>query len=239
MALTLVELRTKAAEVSGRYDLVDVDDDYSDDGMDFFIHSAQTFLDKRAITQRSTNVIYDEKATGTWYYDFTRCQKIEDVWINNAEGRNRLEKKTLNELKELYPGLISETDQGTPLYYTPLSVRSTEDTDMDNLGAFFNHTKDASDAYRSILMLPPPDEAIVVELTGIFYADVLTEETDTNFWTNNYPDLFLMAILYKLETFNRSDRAIKYWRDTLDAELIQIDMNMVSEEVHEVNQIEG
>ena len=237
MGLTLIQLRTKAAELSGRYDLVDVDASYSDNGMDFFIDSAQNFLDRLQETPKSTNTIFEEISAGTWYFDFQRCYKIEEVWVNNTEGRSQLKKKNYIELKNLYPSLISETDQGTPLYYTPAPIRSSDDTDIDNLGSFFNHTKSDDDTYQSIIILPPPDESVVIELKGLFYADTLVNDNDTNFWTNNYPDIFLMAIMYKLETFNRSTRSMDYWLNALIKELSQIDKNMVAEEIHEITQI--
>ncbi len=237
MALTLLQLRTKAADMSGRFDLADVENSYADLGMDFFINSAQDFLDRRQNTPKSTNTIYDEVAAGTWYYDFQRCRKVEEVWINNTEGMSQLEKKSYKELKALYPSLISETDQGTPLYYAVASIKSTEDADIDNLGAFFNHTKSDDDTYNGIVILPPPDEAIVVQIKGLFYADALSADSDTNFWSTNYPDLFLMAILYKIEAFNRNSEGMRDWLNAIDIELTQIDMNMVDEKVHEINQI--
>jgi len=236
MALTFLQLRTKVAELSGRYDLVDPDD-YSDNGMDFHIQAAQDWLDRHQHTPRSTNRIWNEVAAGTWYCNFQRCYKIEEVWINNTTGRSQLEKKEYVELKNLYASLISATDQGTPLYYTPSFLRSTEDTDIDSLGAFFNSVLDDSDAYSGIVLLPPPDEAITIEVKGRFYSDVLSVDGDTNFWSNNYPQIFVMAVLREIEIFNRNTEGTKDWEFAIERALTDIEHNMIAEDIHEINQI--
>ncbi len=238
MSLTFLQLRTKVAQLSGRYDLVDPDD-YSDNGMDFHIQAAQDWLDRHKNTPRSMNRVWSEVAAGTYYVNFTRCRKIDEVWINNATDRAQLEKKDYVELKNLYPGLVSATDQGTPLYYAPGFLRSTDDTDIDSLGTFFNNVLDDSETYSGILMLPPPDETVVVEVKGLFYADILSVDADTNFWSINYPHIFVMAVLRDLEIFNRNTEGTRDWEEAINKALLDVEYDMVDEEIDEINQIEG
>lgn len=238
MGLTLLQLRTKATQLSGRYDLADPTT-FTDSGMDFFISAAQDWLDRHKNIRKSSNRVFSEIAAGTWYFNFTSCRKIEEVWINNTSGRSQLEKKDYIELKNLYTGLISTTDRGTPTYFSPAYLRSTENTDIDNLGAFFNSVLDDSDAYQGIILLPPPDEAIVVEVKGMFYSDVLSAEGGTNFWSNNYPDIFVMAILREIEIFNRNTEGTRDWEGAIDRKLVDIEQDLVAEEGHEITQMEG
>lgn len=237
MALTLLQLRTKVAQLSGRYDLVDPDD-YSDNGMDFHISAAQDWLDRHKNTPNSTNRIYEKVLAGTYYFNFQRCRKIEEVWINNTTGRSQLEKKDYIELKNLFTELISETDQGTPLYYAPAYLRTTDNTDMNTLGSFFNNVLTSFDAYQGIILLPPPDEAIVIEVKGLFYAAALSADNSTNFWSNNYPDIFVMAVLRQIEIFNRNTEGVNDWTIAIESALVDIEHNMIAEEIHDKNQIE-
>lgn len=237
MTMTLLQIRRHLAEVSGRYDLVDPTS-FADTGMDFYIKAAQNMLDRLKKTPKSTSNIFIEFDAGDWYADMTSCRKVEEVWINNGEGRSQLEKKGYVELKNLYPSLISVTENGTPLYYAISQLRTQDNEDVDNLGSFFNHQRTDDDAYHGIIILPPPDESLIVEVKGLFYAAELTADSNTNFWTNNYPDLLVMAVLYKLEVMNRNTEGRNDWMAAIEQELMMVDVGMVDEEVHGINQIE-
>ncbi len=237
--MDLVTLRQKAAELSGRYDLVVDTTDWADNGMDFFINNAVRFLDRMSDTPKSVSRIFEELAANAWYFEFTLCREIHSVWINNTEGRSQLTRKDYPDLLEDYSGLISETDSGTPLYYCPNSLRNQDDTDIDTLGVFFNRVLDDSQAYRGIIILPPPDESIVVEVKGLFYSAVLSNDSDENYWTLMHPDLLIMATLYEIEIFNRNSEGMRDWLGALNVKIDSIRKDLISEEVFDVNQMEG
>jgi hypothetical protein len=239
MMMDLVTLREQFVKLSGRYDLVVDTTDWEDSGADFFIQAGQDYLDRYYATPKATNTIFEKLDTGEWYLTFSKCRVIKEVWINNTEGRSRLTKKDMSWLYQKYSALISETDNGTPLYYCPARLRSTDSTDQIALGAFFNYVKDDSDALRGILIFVPPDEAIVVEIQGLFYSDTLTLDTDESYWSENWPAILIKAALYQVEVFNRNTEGMKDWKLAIEDEFLGLDKDNVEEEVSDINQIEG
>lgn len=237
--MTLVELREQFVKLSGLYNLVVDTTDWVDNGADFYIQAGQNYLDRRRDTPKSFNTIFEELATGGWYLTFSGCRSIREVWINNTEGRSKLTKKDLSWLYQEYSALVSATDAGTPLYYCPARLRSTDKTDQTNLGTFFNYVKADSDDLRGILILGPPNEAIVVEVQGLFYSDALTADESESYWTINWPETLIKAALYQVEVFNRNTEGMKDWIFAIDLDLEGLDKDMVEEETSTITQIKG
>ena len=237
--MTLVEVREQFVKLSGRYDLVVDTTDWADAGADFFIQAGQDYLDRLHFAPKAENTIFEELAAGEWYVTFSKCRAIQEVWINNTEGRSKLTKKDMSWLYQQYSALISETDTGTPLYYCPARLRSTDKTDQTSLGTFFNYVKDDSDALRGILIFCPADEAIVVEIQGLFYSDALSSDTDESYWSENWPAVLIKAALYQVEVFNRNTEGMKDWKFAIEDEFIGIDKDTIEESNAEFNQIEG
>jgi hypothetical protein len=237
--MTLVEVREQFVKLSGRYDLVVDTTDWADNGADFFIQSGQDYLDRLHFAPKAENTIFEELAAGEWYVTFAKCRAIREVWINNTEGRSQLTKKDMSWLYQQFSALVSETDSGTPLYYCPAKLRSTDHADRTNLGTFFNYVKDDSDALRGILIFCPADEAIVVEIQGLFYSDALSSDTDTSYWTDNWPAVLIKAALYQVEVFNRNTEGMKDWKFAIEDEFIGIDKDTVEESIVGITQIKG
>jgi hypothetical protein len=237
--MDLVTLRQKFVELSGHYDLVVNTTDWADNGADFYINAAQEWLDRNSNFWKKTSRLYDELSVGTWYKTFQRCRIIEDVYINNSEGRSKLEKKDFHYIHENYSSLISDTDQGTPLYYCPANLRTQDATDVDNLGAFFNYTMADDETYRGVLIFPPPDEAIVIEVFGQFYSADLSDDADESFWSINHPSLLILASLYQLEILaHRNTQGANDYLIQLQREIMSLDKDIAEEESFGVNQIE-
>jgi len=240
--MDLLDIRQKFCEISGRYDLATTSTDSfdTDSGADFFINSGQDFLDRMAPLPKENARVFDEKAMGTWYYDFQRrCRAITEVWVNNSEERFKLEKIDLSDLREFYSGLISATDQGEPAYYSPASLRSLDETDIDSLGSFFNHILADSDDYSGIVIYPPIDEAYVVEVWGKFYSTELTGNTIESYWSINHPMTLVWAALYMLEVSYRNTEGAKDWLGSITANVEGIDMDGVTEEIAELEEMWG
>lgn len=237
--MNLLELRTQFVKISGRYDLVIDTTDYADNGADFYIQAGQNFLDRLRDTPKSSNSIFTKLAAGEWYVTFSKCRSIRDVWVNNSEGRSELEKKTMSWLYEEYSGLVSATDQGTPLYYCPAKLRSTDNVDQDDLGVFFNYTEDGSNELRGIIILGASDEDIVVELQGLFYSDELSRDSSTSYWTSNWPETLVKASMHQLATFQRDHTDATNWLKAIHADLEGIDKDGVDEMISDITQIKG
>jgi hypothetical protein len=237
--MTLGELRTLFAQFSGRYDLVK--EDGSNNGADFFINAGQRFLDRRIDFRKSNARLFKELAIDTWYLKVQNCRTIEKVWINDSEGRWELEKKDLIWLHEEFPDLISETDTGDPLYWSPAGIRGIDIKDTNNQGSFFNYViaQSIAEDYVGIVLLPPPSVAVVVDIWGKFYTDPLSEDGSQSYWSSVVPETLLAAALYRLEIFYRNTEGAKDWLAAVDIDLRDIDKDTVQEDTANADQLEG
>lgn len=237
--MTLLELREQFVKMSGRYDLVVDDTDWADNGANFLIQAGQNFLDRLRDNPKSNNTIFKELASGSWYMTFSGCRAIKEVWINNAEGRSQLERKNLPWLYRNFSATVGSTDSGTPLYYCPARLRSTDPSDQMNLGTFFNYILSDSNDLRGILILGPPDESIVVEVQGSFYSDALALDADESYWTVNWPETLIKAALYQNDVFNKNSKGMSDWLSAIDMDLLGIDKDVVDETTSHITQIKG
>jgi hypothetical protein len=237
--MNLLELRTQFVKISGRYDLVVDTTAWADNGADFYINAGQNYLDRLRDTPKSYNSVFTALDAGEWYVTFARCRSIREVWINNSEGRSQLAKRSMNWLYGQYTAPVSETDPGTPLYYCPARLRSTDNIDQDDLGVFFNYIEDGSDSLRGILIFVPADEKIVVEVQGLFYSDELSVDVSESYWTLNWPETLVKASMYQLAIFLRDHRDADSWKTAIYSDLEGLDKDMVDESIAAITQIGG
>lgn len=237
--MNLLQLREKFVKLSGRYDLVTDSESWQDAGADWFIQEGQRYLDRKRDTDKSLGSFFKEVETGTWYITFAYCRSIKHVWINNETGRSEIEKKSLIWLRNKFNSTISQTDQGTPLYYAPAQLRAVDDTDKDSLASFFSYTMENDEIYSGIVFLPPPNENVVVEVVGNFTTPVLGSDEATNYWSLNHPMLLIHAALLMLEISYRNTEGAKDWKVAVMDTLEDIYKDVADEESSEVNEIEG
>ncbi len=237
----LLTARQKFVEISGRYDLATrtTDEHDTDAGADFFIKAGQDFLDRMYETPKMLGRVFEEIAAGGWYVTFQRCRAITQVWVNNDEERFRIDKVPIEDIKEYYASLRSGTDNGEPAYYAPALLRAIDSDDIDNLGAFFNYVLASSDTYNGIILMPPVDEAYVVEVIGKFYSDELTSNSSTSFWTQNHLMTLVWASLYMLEVSYRNSEGAKDWLLAIERNTSGIDKDVVEENIAEVSEMDG
>lgn len=240
--MNLLGIRQKVVNLSGRFDLAStsVDEWDTDDGADFFINAGMRFLDRRYYHLKTVGRRFDEVAANSWYLTFANCRAITQVWINDDEERWQLTKYDYETIRVNYPGLVSETDTGTPLYYTPVFIRSIDNTDIDAQGAFLNYVMAADDGtYNGILFVPPTDGSYVVETIGYFYFDDLSGNTDENFWTTVAPDTLIKAALYQMEVFHRNTEGAKDWLNAIHLEASEIEKDAITQDVAELEEMKG
>jgi len=241
--MTLLDIRTKAVQLSGRYDLIISTAAYVDNGMDFFINAAMRMLDRLVEIPNNTAKLYYPLAVDEYAITFQHsCRAVLSVWINDTEKRTPLEKVDLNDLKESYNDLASDATNGTPAYYALAELRALETTAQDSLGVFINKTFDESDTkydYRGIILVPPADGDYVVEISGLFKSEVLSNDADENYWTVQEEDLLLRAVLYKIEAFSRGTENAKNWLSAILDDVRLISFDIAEEESNGINQLEG
>jgi len=241
--MNLLQVRTKFRELSGRFDLVN--DDYSDNGADFFINEGRKYLDRLDETQKSWASCFRLVELGHFSTSFPYCRAIKEVWVASAsEGRWQLEKKDLQDLIEGYlTGLPSSREVGIPQYYSPCMTRYIpEDATIEDLGAFIGFvdipTGNALE-YNSILLNVPTDEQLMVDIKGLFYSHKLTEDTDTNYWSEVHPILLYMATMRYIEIANRNTQGVKDWEASILNDMRLNGFDLVEELIAEVSEMEG
>ena len=240
--MNLLQIRTKLRDLSGRFDLVN--DDYSDNGADFFIYEGQKFLDRLNETQKSWASVFKFVEIGDFAAQFPYCRAIKEVWAMSTESRWQLEKVDLQDLITGYlTSLPSERNTGAPLYYSPGITRyipenETADTFESYVGWVDIPSGNAHE-YNSILLNVPSDEKIVLDIKGLFYTMQLVEDTQENHWSVNHPLLLIMAAQRQMEIINRNTQGVNDWTNAIAVEAKQIGMDLVEELIAEVSQMEG
>jgi len=241
--MNLLQLRQQFRIISGRFDLVN--EDGSDNGANFYINAGQRHLDRLDTNQKSFGIAYRFCEPKFWSVSFPFCRAIKEVWAATTSARWQLEKKNLQDLLTGYFTTIpSGIDSGSPLYYAPTVTRAvpeTSETMSDAFEAFSGYVDVISAnhyAYNSILIAPPTNEKILVEIKGLFYTDELSEDDDKSYWSEVHPDVLIMATMRHLEIVNRNTQGVNDWTSSIAAEISNIGKDLVEEEIAEVTQIE-
>jgi len=237
--MTLVELRRKFVELSGRYDLVSSTSSWADSGANFFINAGQNYLDRLVTVPETKASIFYTLSTDQYSLIFQqRCRAILEVWINDDESRVLLEKCSLKDIKEYYAGQVTTIESGQPLYYTPVNTRALDAAAQYSIGNFLSldySSPGINSATRGILITPPTDVYRTVEIVGMFNQAVLSTDTQENYWTLEVPELLLKAALYQLETFYRNTEGANDWLRAIQLEVDGLDKDNVEEEISDLD----
>lgn len=210
--MTIAELRVIFTDRSGDINMVDAD-------VDRYINSGIELLDLLTEYTHAPAKYYAEFAAGESFHTFVnKCRVLKEVWIiDSVDGRSKLEKVTLAELREFYPD-ITTTTAGKPAYYA-VDINRAVPTDFDesNLPAAFQPFIDTSAVafnLKGILFGIPADEVYVLEVIGKFHSPALSDAYTQNWWGVNYPDVVINAALFKLEAHYRNSEGMNdYMKD--------------------------
>ena len=221
-----------------------VNEDFTDNGADFFINEGRKYLDRLDETQKSWASCFRFLEIGKFSVSFPYCRAIKEVWAATIEERWQLEKKSLQDLTAGYlTGMPSERNTGSPLYYAPCIVRYIpEDAEAGDIEAFAGFTDvEAGNyyEYNSVLVSVPVSEKIMLDIRGLFYSMELNEDEDKNYWSEVHPLLLYMASMRQIEVTNRNTQGVKDWTSSIRDETQQLGMDLVEELIAEVNQMEG
>ena len=224
--MNLEELRALFITRSGRFDLVD--EDGKDSGANFFIQAGTRVLDRMSQHLKSTATAFGAVEIGAFKHVFTRCRAIKEVWISDTSTRTKLELCSPTEFYQYFNGIKNNLDVGRPAYYTPINLRATDIKAFESLGQFLQYVRPDDDTYNGIVF-NPADGNYVIEIIGLFSSRELSCDLDENFWSVNFPDLLIMAALYKLEVFHRNTAGANDWLAGITSELTMIEMDMVEQ----------
>lgn len=78
-----------------------------------------------------------------------------------------------------------------------------------------------------------------IKIYGKFHSKALSSNTDTNYWSENYPNLLVMAALRNLEGFYRNTQGYNDYDRIVKDRLIEIDSDLVGWIDAEEMQMEG
>ena len=243
MAGTLKDIRTLFVKRTGRYDLVVDTTDWVDDGADAYIVAGSKMLDRRQETEFSKAKHYEDAAADTWYKVFQECRAILDVWVSNDEFRKKLLLRDVDTFRAYYNQPAGDIDSGVPTYYSPALLRTHPQGNTIYLEKFVDTTYSEDSKYdyeyNGVMWMPPTDEAIIVEVQGLWYSKTLTLDADKNYWSVNHPEALLMAASYKLEVSYRNTEGAKDWLAAIDLQLGDLDKDLVEQQASGVTQMKG
>jgi len=238
--MNLRDFRKMFRDLSGRFDLVN--EDYSNAGIDNFISAGQRFLDRLDETQKSWATKFCRMTTGDIYVTFPYCRALKEVWAASvSEGRWQLVKKDLQDLMEGYlTTLPAEMNDGIPSYYSPCVTRmGLPAVTLSSFEEFMGYVEVGGNEYNALLINVPTDKDITLILHGLFYSSQMTEDTDSNYWSDEHPLLLYMATMRQVEVINRSTQGVRDWENSIAVEMKQIGMDLVEELIAEADQMEG
>jgi len=207
--MTLLEIRQKFIALSGRLDLATTTDrSYDTDaGADYFIGAAVRWLDRQRDVPQQDAVWKASLAIDEYYVDIEGARAIKSVWMVDSDGaREKLHKSTYEEIQQDYPELGAE-DSGTPEDWCRQIVRSAP-------GQWGDGGKEET---TRVLIMPPTEEAIDIEVQGVFASRSLTQNDDVCWWSVNFPETLVSASLMILEqSYRNAQGAEDYRRAAMD-----------------------
>lgn len=241
--MNLLQIRQQFRTLSGRFDLVAADG--SDTGANYFINAGQRHLDRRTQSQKSVATSFRFLEIDKYSAQFPYCRAVKEVWVGSLTARWQLEKKDLQDLIAGYfTALPSDIDSGMSLYYAPCITRAAPElynTPADEFESFTGYVDVLSAdhfAYNSVLIAPPTDERLSVQIRGLFYSDQLVEDTDKSVWSEVHSDILIMATMRMVEVVNRNTQGVNDWDRAINGEISEISKDLIEEQIAEITQIE-
>ncbi len=240
--MNLLAFREKFRAASGRFELVN--EDFTDNGADFFINEGSRYLDRMEDVQKSFASHFRFIDIGGFSASFPHCRSLQEVWIHTSTGRWQLEKMDYADLIANYlSGLPSSRSSGKPSFYSPTITRyipSDIDTlDFEAYAGFVDIPAIGRSEYNSIILNSPIDEKMSVELKGLFYSHELSADEHSNYWTDVHPMLLIMSTMRQLEIINRNTQGVNDWTRSIVDQMKQLGMDLVAEIVSGVDQMVG
>jgi len=240
--MNLLEIRTKFRKLSGKFDLVN--EDFTDNGADFFINEGSRFLDRLDENQKSWASAFRFVEVGKYSASIQHCRAIKEVWAASTTARWQLEKKSIQELiNDHLLGTPSSRTTGEPAFYSPTLTRYIpKDLSSEDFESYLQWVEVPSgnaEEYNTILLSAPTDKKLIVEVKGLFYSSKLVNDEDENYWSVTHPLLLYMAAMRYVEVTNRNTQGVNDWTRSIMEDASRIGMDLVEELISERTEMEG
>lgn len=213
-----------------------------------YINAGQRLLDKLSLKGNITTRRFANIASSAVFTYIKYCRTIEDIWLYSGDERTKLNKVTLNEIKEYYNEPKGSITAGTPVYYAfehirPIGLDATKPEIITNLALFTqqwaldNTIVDGSwHGYTGIITMPPADTGYTIEISGQFKSIPLDITNNTkSYWSEELPDVLIWAALYHMEIDYRNTEGAKDWKGAIEAAMDLENMDIVENELNDTD----
>jgi hypothetical protein len=157
-----------------------------------------------------------------------------------------LEREELHNVRVDYSAPWTSLSRSTPRTFVPTVLRPFPDTmtadDLLTFGDFVNYMDvitSGNATYNGILLLPPTDQSVMVEVWGNFYSKELVNPSDSNAWTELHPEVAIMAAMMQLEIVNRNSSGVADWIKAIQLHTVEIEKDMIEEDTAHLDGSEG
>lgn len=236
--MTLLEIRTKFIELSGRYDLITDTESYQDAGADFFILSGQRWLDRTFEVLKSSANFYATLAHGSWYVLIPECRVIKGVWVTNTTGViGELKSLSYERMRRCYTQ--TPIEPGCPHFYAPCSIRTHPEVAGQLTVPPGTIVMEDNFPYNAIVLNVPVNEGVQIQVQGYFYQTPLVNDTDQNFWSTQHPWILVLAAMRAMEIAQRNREGVADWETAIRSEMLGLEYDYVDQVSFPVKQMEG
>lgn len=226
---TISQMRDWLKQKSGRYDLTTAQ-------LDEYINLGQRYLDRVTQFQKAPTRFQSALAIGDIYATFPAAARVvQEVWVSDGDTKFRLDKATEAQLRELYPNPPSEISTGQPSIYCadPLTYYNASGDFQFYAGAY-----DTSFSLNGVLIMPPPNKAMSLEVRGRFYSPDVGD-SQSSWWLTTQSDLMLRAAMRQIEVDYRNTAGRKDWEAAIAGDLASIEFDDAEEASMDIDRMEG
>lgn len=234
--MQLTELVNELITTTGRYDL------QSPLGNTTravnIINEAQRFLDLQIpitddLNARSVAVLQ----AGSQYAFFPDLRFPEDVRLLTTTQRQPLIKCEWDEIEHYFNLPVDQQERSMPIFWSrAVTMMSPAASSVEAAGSniYTNYfpTTVNTNAGKAIVVYPVPDVMYNLEVLGCFFTPRFSQAVQETRWSVQYPELLIMAAMYKLEIRNRNTEGQRDLLSSINLELQSIAFDNVAETVY-------
>lgn len=177
------------------------------------INAAQDRLDRMFDYPQKHRVTDQALAVNGWYVVLSRCIALERIRYTDSTGEDQgtIDHATYDWILNHYPELGDEDSDG-PLYWA------------------YDEIEDSTDEI-TIIVMPPTDEAITLNIRGEFLAESLSDSTDTSYWTSNHPNTLILMTMVTIYENRKILETAERLLTLVNRQLVEIDQQNISREL--------
>lgn len=228
--MNLLELRKKFVSVTGRYDLIVDTDEWADNGANYYFNAGARYLN--GLVDVPTNFaktgIVVQRGCGSIVFD--GCRVVQQIIVH-----------TESPYSLTYDAQCEQNGISKPSRYKFASIQHYPKIELLDLSAYpidkLDILVESNTVLRAIIFDCKADADYLITLNGLYHNTELTADTDTNFWTAEYPELLIAAACYTLEAEYRNTEGSKSWNETIANYLRSYDNDRVEQELAQAEEI--